>query len=109
MRGRLLHTGVQCYGFKGSFFVILKTAFPLQAYKVPGFVGQIGFITSMSDNFCGSCNRLRVTADGNLKVCLFGAAEVSLRCVYPLSLWHSDYYVISVYSTVDYRVVLCQV
>ncbi|XP_063884860.1 molybdenum cofactor biosynthesis protein 1-like isoform X1 [Scylla paramamosain] len=50
-----------------------------KAYKVPGFVGQIGFITSMSDNFCGSCNRLRLTADGNLKVCLFGAAEVSLR------------------------------
>ncbi|XP_071540744.1 molybdenum cofactor biosynthesis protein 1 isoform X4 [Panulirus ornatus] len=50
-----------------------------KAYKVPGFVGQIGFITSMSENFCGSCNRLRVTADGNLKVCLFGTAEVSLR------------------------------
>lgn len=39
-----------------------------KAYKVAGFEGQIGFITSMSDNFCGSCNRLRVTADGNLKV-----------------------------------------
>ncbi|KAK7068970.1 Molybdenum cofactor synthesis protein 1 [Halocaridina rubra] len=50
-----------------------------KAYKVPGHVGQIGFITSMSDNFCGSCNRLRLTADGNLKVCLFGASEVSLR------------------------------
>ncbi|MPC34010.1 Molybdenum cofactor biosynthesis protein 1 [Portunus trituberculatus] len=50
-----------------------------KAYKVPGFVGQVGFITSMSDNFCGSCNRLRLTADGNLKVCLFGAAEISLR------------------------------
>ena len=41
----------------------------MQAYKVPGFAGQIGFITSMSDNFCGSCNRIRMTADGNLKVC----------------------------------------
>jgi cyclic pyranopterin phosphate synthase len=50
-----------------------------KAYKVPGHVGQIGFITSMSEHFCGSCNRLRVTADGNLKVCLFGNAEVSLR------------------------------
>lgn len=50
-----------------------------KAYKVPGFVGQIGFITSMSENFCGTCNRLRITADGNLKVCLFGASEVSLR------------------------------
>ncbi|XP_076067042.1 molybdenum cofactor biosynthesis protein 1-like isoform X2 [Oratosquilla oratoria] len=50
-----------------------------KAYKVPGFRGQIGFITSMSDQFCGTCNRLRITADGNLKVCLFGASEVSLR------------------------------
>lgn len=50
-----------------------------KAYKVPGWAGQIGFITSMSDHFCGSCNRLRITADGNLKVCLFGNAEVSLR------------------------------
>ncbi|KAK2709948.1 molybdenum cofactor biosynthesis protein 1-like isoform X2 [Artemia franciscana] len=49
-----------------------------KAYKVPGFKGQIGFITSMTDNFCGSCNRLRLTADGNLKVCLFGKSEVSL-------------------------------
>uniref|UniRef100_A0A8C9R712 Molybdenum cofactor biosynthesis protein 1 n=1 Tax=Scleropages formosus TaxID=113540 RepID=A0A8C9R712_SCLFO len=50
-----------------------------KTFKVPGFRGQVGFITSMSDHFCGSCNRLRVTADGNLKVCLFGNAEVSLR------------------------------
>uniref|UniRef100_T1J5S9 cyclic pyranopterin monophosphate synthase n=1 Tax=Strigamia maritima TaxID=126957 RepID=T1J5S9_STRMM len=50
-----------------------------KAYKVDGFAGQIGFITSMSEHFCGSCNRLRITADGNLKVCLFGNSEVSLR------------------------------
>jgi len=52
-----------------------------KAFKVPGFVGKFGFITSMSDNFCSSCNRLRLTADGNLKVCLFGNNEVSLRDV----------------------------
>ena len=50
-----------------------------KGYKVPGFKGQIGFITSMSENFCSSCNRLRLTADGNLKVCLFGNTEISLR------------------------------
>ncbi|XP_054000848.1 molybdenum cofactor biosynthesis protein 1 isoform X2 [Hylaeus anthracinus] len=51
-----------------------------KAYHVPGFTGQIGFITSMSEHFCSSCNRLRITADGNLKVCLFeGKGEVSLR------------------------------
>ncbi|KAM6973807.1 molybdenum cofactor biosynthesis protein 1-like [Aplochiton taeniatus] len=52
-----------------------------KTYKVPGFHGRVGFITSMSDHFCGSCNRLRITADGNLKVCLFGNSEVSLRDV----------------------------
>ncbi|CAI5743542.1 unnamed protein product [Peronospora destructor] len=50
-----------------------------KAFQVPGFRGQFGFITSMSEKFCGSCNRLRLTADGNLKVCLFGYTEVSLR------------------------------
>ncbi|KAM9000050.1 molybdenum cofactor biosynthesis protein 1 isoform 3-T3 [Sarcophilus harrisii] len=50
-----------------------------KAFKVPGSRGQISFITSMSEHFCGSCNRLRITADGNLKVCLFGNSEVSLR------------------------------
>lgn len=48
-------------------------------YRVQGFSGRVGFITSMSDHFCASCNRLRITADGNLKVCLFGKEEVSLR------------------------------
>ncbi|KAI8866584.1 molybdenum cofactor biosynthesis prote [Ramicandelaber brevisporus] len=52
-----------------------------KAYKVDGYKGQFGFITSMTDHFCGTCNRVRITADGNLKVCLFGNAEVSLRDV----------------------------
>ncbi|KAL4970308.1 uncharacterized protein BDV14DRAFT_162955 [Aspergillus stella-maris] len=50
-----------------------------KTYRVPGFQGRVGFITSMTHNFCGTCNRLRITNDGNLKVCLFGNSEVSLR------------------------------
>ncbi|KAL8918219.1 MAG: hypothetical protein Q9208_007495 [Pyrenodesmia sp. 3 TL-2023] len=50
-----------------------------KTWKVPGFRGKVGFITSMTENFCGTCNRLRITGDGNLKVCLFGNSEVSLR------------------------------
>ncbi|KAK9498902.1 hypothetical protein O3M35_003452 [Rhynocoris fuscipes] len=50
-----------------------------KAFQVPGFKGQIGFITSMSEHFCGTCNRLRLMADGSLKVCLFGNSEISLR------------------------------
>ena len=48
-------------------------------FRVANFTGTIGFISSMSDHFCDACDRLRLTADGNLKVCLFGRREVSLR------------------------------
>ncbi|KAK1234868.1 hypothetical protein PQX77_001962 [Marasmius sp. AFHP31] len=50
-----------------------------RSWKVPGYRGSFGFISSMSDHFCSSCNRLRITADGQIKVCLFDDKEVSLR------------------------------
>ncbi|GBE77430.1 predicted protein [Sparassis crispa] len=50
-----------------------------RSYAIPGYKGSFGFISSMSDHFCGSCNRLRLTADGQIKVCLFDAKEISLR------------------------------
>lgn len=43
------------------------------------FTGRVGFITSMTSNFCSTCNRLRVTADGNLKNCLFGEDSLNIR------------------------------
>ncbi|KAF8330794.1 uncharacterized protein EI90DRAFT_3145710 [Cantharellus anzutake] len=48
-------------------------------HRIPGYSGSFGFISSMSDHFCGTCNRLRITADGMIKVCLFDPKEVSLR------------------------------
>eukprot|EP00850_Spirogloea_muscicola_P010649 SM000063S20039 [mRNA] locus=s63:455871:457660:- [translate_table: standard] len=48
-------------------------------FRVAGHEGTVSFITSMTEHFCAGCNRLRLMADGNLKVCLFGPAEVSLR------------------------------
>jgi cyclic pyranopterin phosphate synthase len=48
-------------------------------YLIPGFAGQIGFISSMTDHFCGGCNRLRLLADGGLKTCLFQQPVVNLR------------------------------
>jgi cyclic pyranopterin phosphate synthase len=50
-----------------------------KTFRVPGHAGRVGFITSMTTPFCHGCNRLRLTADGALKVCLFGGSEVSLR------------------------------
>ncbi|AOA64110.1 hypothetical protein PP7435_CHR3-0513 [Komagataella phaffii CBS 7435] len=48
-------------------------------FEIPGFLGTIGFITSMTENFCSSCTRLRITNDGNLKTCLFGNDELDLK------------------------------
>lgn len=50
-----------------------------KTFQVPRFKGQVGFITSMTHNSYGTYHRLRITSDGNLKVCLFGNTEVSLR------------------------------
>ena len=50
-----------------------------KTYKIPGYNGSIGFISSMSDHFCGGCNRIRLTADGNLKICLFDNRELNLK------------------------------
>ena len=69
---------------------VVQSVYPIEAleynptetaklYKIPGALGRIGFISSMTDAFCEGCNRLRITADGHLKVCLFGRAEVNLR------------------------------
>ena len=50
-----------------------------KTYKIPDFVVRIGFISSMTDNLCGTCNRLRITSDGHLKVYLFENSELSLQ------------------------------
>ncbi|KAF8753803.1 Molybdenum cofactor biosynthesis prote [Rhizoctonia solani] len=50
-----------------------------RTYRIQGFTGTFGFISSMSDDFCAGCNRLRITADGNLKPCLFDQKETPLR------------------------------
>lgn len=48
-------------------------------FKIDGHHGNVSFITSMTEHFCAGCIRLRLLADGNFKVCLFGPSEVSLR------------------------------
>ena len=52
---------------------------PAINYKIDNYKGKIGIISSMTNPFCDSCNRIRLTADGNLKVCLHDDTEVSLR------------------------------
>lgn len=52
---------------------------PATYYRLAGAVGTIGFITPMTHTYCASCNRVRLTADGRLRTCLFGDHEVDLR------------------------------
>jgi cyclic pyranopterin phosphate synthase len=52
---------------------------PAAYYHFVGAPGSIGVITPMTHTYCGSCNRVRLTADGRLRTCLFGDHEVDLR------------------------------
>jgi cyclic pyranopterin phosphate synthase len=52
---------------------------PARIYKMEGAQGEIGLISSMSHEFCDSCNRLRLTADGHLKACLLSDRELDLK------------------------------
>jgi cyclic pyranopterin phosphate synthase len=55
-----------------------KGSGPARRFRVPGFAGAIGFIAPLSSHFCSECNRLRLTADGKLRACLFSDEEVDL-------------------------------
>jgi cyclic pyranopterin phosphate synthase len=48
------------------------------SYRVEGYLGTFALISTMSQPFCSGCNRLRLTADGKLKNCLFGKDEFDL-------------------------------
>jgi cyclic pyranopterin phosphate synthase len=52
---------------------------PAAYHRLPSARGTIGVITPMTHTYCGSCNRVRLTADGRLRTCLFGDHEVDLR------------------------------
>jgi GTP 3',8-cyclase len=68
----------------------IHAAFPLEplprepsatarVYRFADGRGQIGFINPVSEPFCGDCNRIRLTADGKLRTCLFSVGETDLR------------------------------
>jgi cyclic pyranopterin phosphate synthase len=52
---------------------------PAEYYQFSEHLGTVGFIGSVSDHFCAKCNRLRLTADGHLKDCLFSSHEVDVK------------------------------
>jgi cyclic pyranopterin phosphate synthase len=54
---------------------------PAVYYSLPGFAGKIGFINAITQGFCGSCNRLRLTSEGFLKLCLSSNLGLDLRAL----------------------------
>ncbi len=52
---------------------------PAKYYRIPGAPGTIGFISPISNHFCSNCNRLRLTAEGQLRPCLQSPREIDLK------------------------------
>jgi cyclic pyranopterin phosphate synthase len=74
----------------GEVRAIIHETHPLEAlprepsstarvYRFADGIGEIGFVNPVSEPFCGDCNRIRLTADGQLRTCLFSMHEHSLR------------------------------
>lgn len=72
-------------------------------YRLPGAKGNIGLISPISAHFCGTCNRIRLTADGKLKPCLHAEDEYSIKglnfgdvkatmekAIWNKPVWHGD-------------------
>ena len=52
---------------------------PARYFRLPGASGSIGFIGALSEHFCETCNRIRLTADGHLRPCLLSDEEIDLK------------------------------
>jgi cyclic pyranopterin phosphate synthase len=63
---------------------------PARLCRLPGATGKVGFIAPISWHFCGSCNRLRMTADGKIKTCLFSQEEVDIKTALRSSATQDD-------------------
>jgi len=88
--GHVSHTREESYCSSDEVLATLKTVFDLQAsiastggpsryYQVAGTTSKIGFISPHSHNFCDSCNRVRVTTEGRLLLCLGQEHSMDLR------------------------------
>lgn len=52
---------------------------PAERYRIQGARGEVGFISAVSSHFCATCNRLRLTAEGRLRGCLFSDKEIDVK------------------------------
>lgn len=61
-----------------------------QNYTISGFQGSVGVIPSFSRTFCGTCNRLRVSATGDLRTCLYGRNQLNVKELLRSDMSHKD-------------------
>jgi len=61
--------------------VVMKTAGPSRYYQIESSGTRVGFISPVSHNFCDTCNRVRVTVEGRLLLCLGNEHSVDLRSI----------------------------
>jgi cyclic pyranopterin phosphate synthase len=52
---------------------------PARRFRFKGAPGEVGFISPVTEHFCGECNRIRLTADGKIRTCLFSDTEIDIR------------------------------
>lgn len=78
--------GPEAYVSCSKVLELLPEAVPMpqdssvaKLYRLPDALGNIGLISPVSAHFCGTCNRLRLTADGKLKACLHRTEEISIK------------------------------
>jgi len=63
---------------------------PAKSFKIEGTGAVVGFIPSVSEHFCNSCNRLRLTSDGKLRLCLMRDREIDLKSILRSSFYSKE-------------------
>ncbi|KAB2953293.1 GTP 3',8-cyclase MoaA [Heliorestis acidaminivorans] len=74
MKEKLIESGQKLQSHEG-----IKGCGPATYYTLPSAQGTVGFISAISKHFCGTCNRLRLTAEGQLRPCLHAQKEMDLK------------------------------
>lgn len=77
----------------GSLVPVLPSSFdgPARRFRIPGARGEVGFISSMTRHFCGTCNRIRLTAVGEIRPCLLDDFTVNVKA--PMRNGEDDTYI----------------
>jgi len=73
---------VDCYGSEQLEKLTDNKNDTASNYKIKGFIGSFGIISTVTNPFCDSCNRIRLTANGRIKNCLFSTSETDLLTAY---------------------------